>query len=767
MLGNGELYTVKKRKRPAHKSCGLETKHNDATKSNPSKRHRDRLNGELCNLTALLPLPEEVRTRLDKLSVLRLSVGYLKIKNYFTATLRKNSGPEFFCNDGETTASLAGIGVSEGDLLLQALNGFVLVVSTDGSIFYASPTIQDYLGFNQSDVVHQSVFDLLHIDDRVTFKCQLHFALDPESSIDGWWPADSERVPPENSSFLERSFCCRLRCLLDNSSGFLALNFQGRLKYLHRQDRTTEGEASGLSELALFAIATPVQPPAILEIRTRTLFFQSKHKLDFTPVGMDTRGKVVLGYTEQELCMRGSGYQFIHAADMMYCADKHLRMMKTGESGFSIFRLLSKTGVWIWVQANARMVLKAGKPDFIICRQKPLTNEEGEEHLLQRQLQLPFNFATGEALLYETFPSLMIPGLQVHPSSTAVHPDSLLGSLQSQDHSVYNRPPEPASHFSLKNIFMDSHALLSVPNSIQWDFTSQAMLPSSPDMDGVLKEQLKEEEAALLQLQEEEPIQLNDILANDVFSYVEDALLREASARDIMLNGPTSQSDTTGRHQNSVSPGNPIMRCEYSSSHSQKLTESDFYGQKAPERECANDSLDLFGTLKSFPHPPNSCNSIPGHVSIPFHNTHSSSIEQTGMVLSDPSQNNHLSPSVPGRPFSVNIQHAVHRGTLPPWQPQQHAIPLTLQRSHCVQNDCITHNPPVTQHQQDFQSQTELCSPYTMNHSHRSHISQNPSSSSSSFSYQRCTLSSNEPFSGLYIPASMSTDCSCASCHLD
>lgn len=68
-----------------------------------------------------------------------------------------------------------------------------------------------------------------------------------------------------------------------------ALNFQGRLKYLHRQDRTTEGEASGLSELALFAIATPVQPPAILEIRTRTLFFQSKHKLDFTPVGMDTR----------------------------------------------------------------------------------------------------------------------------------------------------------------------------------------------------------------------------------------------------------------------------------------------------------------------------------------------------------------------------------------------------------------------------------------------------------------------------------------------
>ena len=34
----------------------------------------------------------------------------------------------------------------------------------------------------QSDVVHQSVYDLIHIDDRAMFRCQLHVALNPNQN---------------------------------------------------------------------------------------------------------------------------------------------------------------------------------------------------------------------------------------------------------------------------------------------------------------------------------------------------------------------------------------------------------------------------------------------------------------------------------------------------------------------------------------------------------------------------------------------------------
>ncbi|MEE6490782.1 hypothetical protein FKM82_016002 [Ascaphus truei] len=125
---------------------------------------------------------------------------------------------------------------------------------------------------------------------------------------------------------------------------------------------------------------------------------------------------------------------------MMYCADNHMRMMKTGESGLTIFRLLTKLTGWIWVQANARLVYKGGRPDCIIARQKAISDEEGEEHLRSRALQLPFSFATGEAVLYESSflePPSMGPRDQRGRKGKPLDPNTLFDGILQQGESVY------------------------------------------------------------------------------------------------------------------------------------------------------------------------------------------------------------------------------------------------------------------------------------------------------------------------------------------
>ncbi|TRY69867.1 hypothetical protein DNTS_015332 [Danionella cerebrum] len=267
--GDNTLYVGRKRRRPIQKQRSMSV---SSCTWNPSKRHRERLNTEIKHLADLLPLTHSTITHLDKLSVLRLSVGYLRLRSCLTE-------PQ------ETPSTKVKIPVPEGQLLLQSLPGFPLLISGDGVVLYASSTITEYLGFQQTDVMLQSVFGLVHVEDHQELRRQLHWAMKPEDSSGDavalctmFRRFERGGVALQFHCFLQRCFNLRVRSLLDCTTGFLPMRLQGRLRFLQSSGKSSSSDSPGSLQLALFCVAEPLLRSSVSTAKRRNFEMRNRHR---------------------------------------------------------------------------------------------------------------------------------------------------------------------------------------------------------------------------------------------------------------------------------------------------------------------------------------------------------------------------------------------------------------------------------------------------------------------------------------------------------
>ncbi|XGW21460.1 hypothetical protein V3C99_004428 [Haemonchus contortus] len=373
-----------------------------STSTNPSKRHRERLNGELETVAGLLPYDAATISRLDKLSVLRLAVSFLQVKAHFHACL--NSSP-FICQFPMAThayaycpqstifsaiptvyhsrTSQALIDPNEADfetIALKSLGGFLLIINDNGEIYYASENIESFLGFHQSDVLHQPLYDLIHSEDRDDIRQQLNLAYSlPPGSTN---PQDL--YEQENSEHLERNVNARFRCLLDNTCGFLRIDMRGKLLSLHGLPSSyVLGRSNPGPVMGMIAVCTPFVPPSSADVLAEDQILKTKHQLDGTLVSMDDKVHAMLELSESELPI--SFYSLVNVEDAVCLAEAHKEVIKNGSSGLLIYRLVStKSNRTYFVQSSCRMFYKNGKPESIGLTHRLLNEVEGTMLLEKR-----------------------------------------------------------------------------------------------------------------------------------------------------------------------------------------------------------------------------------------------------------------------------------------------------------------------------------------------------------------------------------------------
>ncbi|CAD5123018.1 DgyrCDS11405 [Dimorphilus gyrociliatus] len=223
---------------------------------------------ELEAVRDVLPFDDITKYKLDKGAVLRMAVAYLKMKQYLTSSDANALYLELDERNDNTDFSYEEESLSETSLILQALNGFLLVISPIGEVLYASQEVQEHIGVRPIDLIGKKLQDHLHSDDVKELNKNLIFTPSAVSC--------SYQSKEDVSKCRRRLFYVRMKCHLakwgkkTKQTSFILMQLSGRVK-------TRRGSMIGMT-----CICRPMQSTPLLEIRLGGNMFISRHSLDMT-----------------------------------------------------------------------------------------------------------------------------------------------------------------------------------------------------------------------------------------------------------------------------------------------------------------------------------------------------------------------------------------------------------------------------------------------------------------------------------------------------
>ncbi|XP_049622535.1 neuronal PAS domain-containing protein 3 [Suncus etruscus] len=376
-----------------------------------ARSRRGKENFEFYELAKLLPLPAAITSQLDKASIIRLTISYLKMRDFANQgdppwNLRMEGPPpntsvkgiqmwkselcmrktpcEVIGAQRRRSPSALAIEVFEAHLgshILQSLDGFVFALNQEGKFLYISETVSIYLGLSQVELTGSSVFDYVHPGDHVEMAEQLGMKLPPgrgllsqgtaedgassaSSSSQSETPEPVESTSPSlltTDNTLERSFFIRMKSTLTKrgvhikSSGYKVIHITGRLRL---RVSLSHGRTVPSQIMGLVVVAHALPPPTINEVRIDCHMFVTRVNMDLNIIYCENRISDYMDLTPVDIVGKRC-YHFIHAEDVEGIRHSHLDLLNKGQCVTKYYRWMQKNGGYIWIQSSATIAINA------------------------------------------------------------------------------------------------------------------------------------------------------------------------------------------------------------------------------------------------------------------------------------------------------------------------------------------------------------------------------------------------------------------------
>lgn len=388
-----------------------------------ARSRRGKENAQFDELAKLLPLPSAITSQLDKASIVRLTISYLNMKQFnlpkIVKRFRQPSDCSFLSESSasppsdvdidnhfgspgslsphssvssptvgaststgavvpysQTDISLQELADNSGIFLLQALDGFLFVLSSDGKVLYVSETVSNHLGLSQVELTGSNITCYIHPEDHQDLFNVLEAAKE-EIENPSNQPAAStftDNIPffGNQQAFMNgdgpdeekpKSFFIRMKCTLVRRGG--AYTKSSGFKVIHSMGRMKKYRAKGLPDIkyAFVAIGQPLPTMNINELPLECNMFVSRVNMDLKIVYCEGRIHRFMDYFARDI-VGISAYDFYHANDISAIQGHHAKFLTKGQVLTKYYRWMNKNGGWVWMQTKASLIPHPTNPEL-------------------------------------------------------------------------------------------------------------------------------------------------------------------------------------------------------------------------------------------------------------------------------------------------------------------------------------------------------------------------------------------------------------------